>query len=253
MIYLYSFIAFYLGWVAMDWRDIRYHFNCFIREVPYCVKTQIRHWKGKYTQKERIGMAIRDEDYPNGIQPSVPWYEVKYGFRSLLSDFLGPYYSVRRFLENLIYYMPIIWSDRWWDHTFMFQYIERKARRDAKMYLKHGHLENNDETAAELEELANLCHRIRMNEYSNDMDKAHEEKWGKMHMNFLPEPPHDPEDPGASRTYLWNPNRDKANTPELERQEKNEFMEIHFKAEDARNDDVEKFGNLFKKILNWWD
>ena len=228
----------YLAWAVLaDFRPFRYAIWYLLREIHRCSRTQVRLWRKCYTKRELKRMLIRDEVYPNGIQPSAKWYEVKYHWSKVIGTFENPYYSMKQFISNLIYYMPFLWKDSWWDHSYLLYIIERKCRRDAKMYRKRGHHEGKDETADEIDQVAELCHKLQ-NEYEYYEDwryDSHDIKWGPM-PNFLSKKP-----------------RPKATTPELEKQEHDEFRALIDDAEKEKKKDCVFLGFLFMRCRNWWD
>ena len=71
------------------------------------------------------------------------------------------YKAVKRFINNLIYYWPLLWDDRWYSDGYMLRWIEAKARRDAYLHAEYGMLERHMQTARELQEIADICHRLQ--------------------------------------------------------------------------------------------
>lgn len=146
-----------------------------------------------------------------------------------------PFRVVRRFFRNLIFWMPILWTDRWFDSSYLMRIIERKCRRDAYMYYLHGHCADNKNVAYELMDVSECCRRLQEDEYFEPAYTKHVEKWG------------------------WNPiissmyEGKSIFTAEQLAQERAEFKVIADAAYAAEKADVELLSKLFLNIKTWWD
>jgi hypothetical protein len=238
----------YFAWVATEWRQLRHHGKSFISYLWYCSVLQERHWCSIYTKRELENWNDKSrKQYPKGVEPSVPWYEVKYNLWNLWDDFLTPYSSLKHFFKNLIYYAPLLWNDSWFDHTFLLAWIERKCRRDADMYKKHGHLVSYLKTAKDLEEVADICNHLQNEHdyYDEAALRAHDRKWGKWPMRFK-------KISGTSTSRLVG-ERAKVKTPRQKVQEHKERMAIYYLIESRKRKDTRRLGTLFHRIRCWWD
>lgn len=148
------------------------------------------------------------------------WHKIKRPFRTL-----------KLFVSNLIFWMPIVWTDRWWDYHFLLEVIKKKCARDASMHLSHGNSTESPNIAAELREVADICGRLQNEDnYWEPYYSIHEERWKEANM---PSP------------Y--------ARAAESIKQEQQEFKKIMEKANVAETKDLERLGELIKHIKNWWD
>ena len=80
---------------------------------------------------------------------------------------------MKEFLLNVrrvLYWLPIIWSDRWWDGAFLLRIMEAKLRWDAKHYQDHGISSCADRHAKKMLIAAALCKRLQENDYTTPWD-----------------------------------------------------------------------------------
>lgn len=77
--------------------------------------------------------------------------------------------GIKTGFSNLIYWLPVIWQDRWWDWYFLARIIEHKALRDAPLYRTRGCAEESEGIADELENLAARL-RFLMEDGDENMD-----------------------------------------------------------------------------------
>lgn len=69
--------------------------------------------------------------------------------------------SIRRFLKNIPFYLPIMWDDRWYDSSYLLRIIAKKCARDAKSYAIDGQSQVHIEIAKQLWEVADICNRLQ--------------------------------------------------------------------------------------------
>jgi len=92
----------------------------------------------------------------------------------LIHKLTWPYRKVRELLITLarvLYWLPIIWKDRWWDSSFLLQIIEAKLLYDAKKYKKDGVHVGAEIDAHNMFIAAALCKRLYEQEYTTPWDK----------------------------------------------------------------------------------
>jgi hypothetical protein len=177
-----------------------------------------------------------------------PWFEVRYHALSLWSDLIHPIRCVLYGLRNLYAYAPLIWHDRDWDHSYMLSLWELKFQRMARHHLLYGNHVGNEEMAQQLRVCAQLCARIRDDEYADTAQAVHDKKWGRMKMVSLPKD--DPKQ-GYTRTRFI---RQRVETDKEREQERKEFMAYVKKAERQQAADLRYLGNIIAKYcLHWWD
>lgn len=74
-------------------------------------------------------------------------------------------------IQKVLYWLPIIWKDRWWDESFLLKILEAKLRYNAKWFEKHGHHVGSEREAHQMMVAANLCERLADQEYTTPWDK----------------------------------------------------------------------------------
>jgi len=99
-----------------------------------------------------IYFSIRGFYYRN-LTPSTLYYRTKYG------------------ILNLIIWFPIIWRDRNWDHSYMFEMLEYKLSLMEKLFRKYGHSVNSEKDAHYIMICKNLCKRLADDEYTNPYEE----------------------------------------------------------------------------------
>lgn len=176
-------------------------------------------------------------------------------FRERLSkswaDFIHVFRCVKYGLENLWAYIPILWHDRDWDHTYMLALWERKFRRMADLHTHHGHLLRSDLTAQQLRVCASLCKRIADDQYDQIPHAAHDAKWGKLSHDTKPGLI---DKDGEVWTHRLLFSREKAVTPDEIKQELEESQRIWKHAAAQKAADVAYLTDLIRKnLLTWWD
>jgi hypothetical protein len=79
------------------------------------------------------------------------------------------YYDISAGIRNLWAYTPIIWRTREWDHAYLLELMEFKMRRMAVAIGDNGHLLHGDRHGRQLRVCAELCRRIREDEYYDNL------------------------------------------------------------------------------------
>jgi hypothetical protein len=150
-------------------------------------------------------------------------------------------------IKNLIYWFPIIWNDRQWDHTYLTKMMLRKLSK-MEEYFRNGHFyENQEKDAANMKICVDCFKRLIDDEYDDIAFKEHNEKWGRLDMKFW--------DPKQGENFgevtFSRPN---AITEEQKEQESKEYIEHMEAAEKMQEDDLDLvFGTMRKELLRWWE
>jgi hypothetical protein len=187
-------------------------------------------------------------DLVAAIRGDGPWFEVRYHWASIWSEIFHPFRAFWYGLENLYAYLPIIWLDRDWDYAYMLTLWELKFRRMARNHLLYGNHLRHEEVAQELRVCAQLCARIRDDNYADAGQEAHDKKWGRAEMVILPKD--DPKQPYVRTRFI----RERVETDAEAAQEREEFLRYVKHAEQQREADLKYLGNLIAtRTLCWWD
>ena len=155
--------------------------------------------------------------------------------------------SIWRGIKNIFIWMPVIYKDRWYDHYYFFKILEFKLNLMSEMFEKEGHGVNSPKDAKRMKMCAELCKRFSEDNYSEEMYKAHEEKWGKLKMDFKD----DPDRPGFGSLKMTH---SKCLTEEDKTMEAIENKKIWDHEEKMKQQDINKLFDTMKKyIRGWWD
>jgi hypothetical protein len=140
--------------------------------------------------------------------------------------------GLKRSIQSFILWFPVLFSDRWFDSYYLLKIIERKCQHDSKMYRNHGHGIDADVIAYELEEVAAIGHRLQDLDasYYDEHFNPHIEKWKEAHKESLY--------PRAEASR---------------KQEHDEYVAAMKKGNDALQVDLDRLGELFKKVHTWSD
>jgi len=163
-------------------------------------------------------------------------------FFTMMKDTL--WYGPRSFIGNIIKYKKFLWSDRWFDHYYLFNVLKIKLESDSKSYRKYGMCVDADKLADEMDKCISFLNKIIKDEYEEEALKDHDLKWGKLDFNFE-------KCKGGS---LLNRYRSNVLTKNDEEQERKEFMDYMSIADLNRKNDIKDlFEMISDNILKWWD
>lgn len=88
--------------------------------------------------------------------------------RAPLKNIKWIFYRLRRGIENLIAYTPVIWWQEEFDHSFLLELMEFKMKRMADFHRDRGITDGREQTEKELRQAAELCRRISKEDYPID-------------------------------------------------------------------------------------
>jgi len=155
--------------------------------------------------------------------------------------------SIITSIKNVLRWIPIIWRDRNWDHTFLYIILQFKLSNMEKYLRKYGSSINAEKDADRIKTCVNLLKRLMNDEYHDKVFKKHDEKWGKPEFN-------------------WIELKDQPKYKELKIKRLNVITEKDKEQEEKEYDNLIKIGNyskqqdidyLFETIRKyhqgWWD
>lgn len=155
--------------------------------------------------------------------------------------------SIKYGIENLITWLPIIWSDRDWDQWYLYNILKFKLTQMEKLQRKYGISVNSIKIADQIKVCINLLDRLIKDEYGENIFKHHNEKWGDSHFNFTP-----CEDRKEYSKLIIT--RDNVNSKEDEEQERKEFIRLIKHEDKLKKQDIDYLFTLMNKhIEGWWD
>lgn len=172
------------------------------------------------------------------------WYNIKNIFFGLI----WPFEKIIRKTIKIIQYIPILWHDEDWDYSYFLELMKYKIGRMRKCIVKHNLILKAEEVAAEMKHVEDLIQKYLDHDFCRDLHEAHEKKWGEV--RDLSEPI----EVDGQTMYTWDISREKATSPELKQQEKDEQHAIYIKQnkeEQKTLDDI--FSCLRLYLERWWD
>src|SRR3990167_562734 len=94
--------------------------------------------------------------------------------------------SIKFFIHNLIYWLPILWDDRDWDYNYLLRILIHKLNGMERLFREHGHLENSEEVANEIQSVVHDLSIVEGDLLSNAAYAEHERKLGVVSFDNLP-------------------------------------------------------------------
>lgn len=149
-------------------------------------------------------------------------------------------------IKNLIEWLPVIWKDRWWDHTFLYEMLRFKLSIMERKIRKHGiHLNAHDD-ADQIKLCVSLLDRLIDDDYHENAFKNHDKKWGEGVINWAPVE--------GTDLLSMDCSRPNVNTPEEKKKEGKEWKVCMDHIEPMIKQDLETLFNTMRKhIRHWWD
>lgn len=149
------------------------------------------------------------------------WFELRYAIARVWDDVLYPFKQPIWFLQTVWAYRDVLWNDRDWDSAYLLVMMERKLRRMADHIGTYGHHVGSERDAKQLRVAAELCRRVRLDQYNDAALNRLKQREG----------------------LNWN---DAAQSKKR--------MRIYKMSEARRKADIRMIGRLFDKhLLSWWD
>jgi len=162
------------------------------------------------------------------------------------------FHDIKAGVENIIYWLPVIWKDRWYDWVFLTMILEHKLQQMGKETKVRGCQERSPEKAAQMLVCADLCKRIRDDEYRQYELAQHEKHWGDLNCpicgGFLCDC--FPTEGG----YHWVALYENVKTKKDDELAGKEMSAIRVLQEKDIEDDIELLFYIIRtKLREWWD
>lgn len=81
---------------------------------------------------------------------------IYYDILCLLNNIKYFFYDIRYGIQNIIYYLPVIWKDRDWDNEYILDLLKYKLKKNEKNLRKYSIAVDNDKTADEIKNVVDL-------------------------------------------------------------------------------------------------
>ena len=144
----------------------------------------------------------------------------------------------RRF-KNLLRWLPIIWKDEDWDHTYIYNILKFKLQNQADYLEERNHFVGVEREVEKMRTCIKLLERLKEDYYGDLYHKKSDEKYGKTNFRF---------EPVEDRPGLTTLETD--DSEEVSKGRMEFYMEGAKKHEQARRI---LFTLLDRNIEKWWD
>lgn len=147
---------------------------------------------------------------------------------------------IKKGIKNLIYWFPVIWYDRNFDHYYLCKILEHKLEDMQKFYNgPNAWSVDAPELAKSMKECVDILNRIMEDDYNREGFDQHDKKWGELQMSAK-----------LGKLMIY---RDKV-SENLKEQESKEYQLVCDKEVADRNKDIDKLFSIMKEnLLKWWD
>lgn len=163
-------------------------------------------------------------------------YEIKYWHRDFV---IG--------IKNLFVWFPVIWSDKQWDHYFIYAILQHKLKLMERYIRLHGVHINNLKDAHKIKMCVLLLERIKKDGYHQNVFKPHYKKWGEPDLVFTDST----EYPDCQIVDLKYPN---IKTDEDDKRQEKEFKFCIDQEAKLRKQDLDLLFKMMRKhVESWWD
>ena len=96
--------------------------------------------------------------------------------------------SVRFFIRNLIYWLPILWDDRDWDSNYLLRILIHKLNGMEKHIREHALIADAEEIADQIQSVAHDLSIVEGGLLEDAAYAEHTRKWGEVSFEFIPRP-----------------------------------------------------------------
>ena len=81
------------------------------------------------------------------------------------------WYNFNIGVKNIWSWLPVIYQDRWWDHSFLYPILRKKLSLMEEGFRKHGHSVNSEKDADNIKKCVLLLDRLINDDYIDYMDE----------------------------------------------------------------------------------
>lgn len=153
-------------------------------------------------------------------------------------------YDVPQGIKSLVYWFPVIWQDRTWDHAYVYRILRHKLTQMISDFEKHVNYIGVEKDIKRMKICVELLKRLEENDYVLKEFEKHEEKWGKLKMWFEPTPNN------MSRCVFHH---EHANTKKEIEQERKEARRAYKASDEKRIADLDLLFRILRKYIErWW-
>ena len=154
--------------------------------------------------------------------------------------------NIRFFFHNLIYWLPILWSDRDWDYNYLLRVLIHKLNGMERLFREHGRLETSEEVANEIQSVVHDLSIVEGGLLDQAAYAEHERKWGEVSFEYLPT--------NNQEFFELRMNYPSAITQKQAEEAQADLMRLAKQAdEDTFNLLLDAFTRMGEQLQEWWD
>jgi len=147
------------------------------------------------------------------------------------------YRDVKCGLKNFWFYKEVVWSDRWFDHSYLLRVLERKLQQMSQNWDKSIYVDW-EEDKANIDETLRLLNLLIEDEFLENAMVLMDEEYGKLEMDL------------DDNSHVLFTRGKKLETSE----ERDDWKICHEFAADEKKTIQDKFFKLFaENYEKWWD
>lgn len=167
-------------------------------------------------------------------------------FNKVVYPFRNIYVNIKR----IISWIPILWNNYDWDYIYFLDVMKFKLEKMYTFYTSgSAYSISSSPIAKDIKLAIVLINRIDKNSYVDKMHEDHDEKWGKLKLEFRKT-----EDNPHLSTLVFSRSKLDKNARKMVEQERKEFKAIYEHGERMLNQDIEYlFKHIAKNLRRWWD
>ena len=157
-------------------------------------------------------------------------------------DFLR---SIRFFIRNLIYWLPVLWDDRDWDYNYLLRILIHKLNGMSTNIREHGTHVDAEEIADEIADIAYSIGLVERDVLVDGAVRTHEGRWGQVSFERVPI---------DKASYRLHVSYAFAVTPQTIAEANEELDKLLGAAEEQQERLLrDTFVKMAEKIWRWWD
>lgn len=209
----------------------------------------------KEIKKDWLDDISDDEFY----EDETHWNRIKWKLRILfyyklkLFKIVDAYYDTKNGIKSLIRWFPVIWDDRDYDKTFIFNILIKKLEINRDGMLRRDRHTEVNKNVDEINHSIDLLKKVNneWDNYDHPFFKKHDLKWGEKNIKLIKIEKEGDKNKGSYEMLFEREIELTPEQEEIERKEYNEGLEKMHK--DRHKDMQEAFNNIVEFSDGWWD
>lgn len=156
------------------------------------------------------------------------------------------YYNIKSGIKQLYLWIPIIWKDRDYDHSFIYKILKFKIENTRKLNQKNKRYIGVEKEIYFMWVCENLLDRLIKDDYFDSFYDIYQNKWGKSNFDSIYRE--------HSDDYELKITNNNIISEEDRKLAKNDYRRYRDMSVRNRNNDKKYLYHILEKRLdNWWD